>query len=120
MKSISPEYRLEEMVENPPFEVIHGVPVVDTGNWLGSGYETKKTDYEQDVAEGLHISRVTEKELDPFTKGWYRHIAHNGEAVDWESHLHEYVHSKGYGEHETRKIMRNLLNFYGKRGDYHQ
>lgn len=145
MKPISLDYLLLEKDKDeagkkrPGIKIVNGVPVLDGSLFdnkfkeitasvysIGDGdlkddggYPVQKTEYQALIEEGHTSIRVTDKELDPFVKGWFKPKSLKRVHTDWESDWHEYFHCKGYGEYDTRTIMRNLLNFYGKRGDYH-
>ncbi len=141
MRTINLDCLVEnELDKKPKVILVNGVPVLegslfdnstnhgdvyDNVHSLGNdrddkkSYPVQKTEYQVLVEEGHTSFRVTDKELDPFVKGWFKPFSFKRVHTDWESDWHEYFHCKGHGEYDTRTIMRNLLNFYGKRGDYH-
>jgi len=90
-------------------------------------YPLHETHYQRRVREGFLPKLVTPKDVPPGIAGMYKPANLKAPGIDKESLEHEEWHHELHvrgevtatHEEDVRKIMRNMLNFYGKRGDYH-
>ena len=130
----------EKSSEKPQYYLIGNVPVLDKpfssgkknpwekeNEFVDDSYRIRETHYEQRIREGFTFKFVTPQELPPGIAGWYNPSTKEAVGVDREAREHEGVHHDLYAKNEVtshheqdvRTIMRNLLNSYGAKGDYH-
>ena len=120
--------RLENIIdEEPDAKSRENECVPETSKSENFSYQTRLTHYEQRMKEGFTFKFVTPQELPPGIAGWYNPVTREAVGVDREAREHEGMHHDLYAKNEVtahheqdvRKIMRNLLNSYGAKGDYH-